>query len=221
MRYWRGMMGDEILTNLAKAVKEYDNAGAESWARRAMEEGIEPMAALDALTDAIREVGDGFAAGELFIPELVSAAQAMQSAMPVIEGVITQRGGTRTSAGKVVAGSVHGDIHSIGKTNLCTLLTASGFEVIDLGVDVPLERFVETVREEEADVLAMSALLTVTAQEMGRVIEALGAEGIRERVKVIVGGAAVSDRFADKIGADGYDPTAPGGVRLAQELLRA
>jgi methanogenic corrinoid protein MtbC1 len=214
-------MDNETLTNLAKAVKEYDNAGAEEWARKAMSEGIEPTHALDALTDAIREVGDGFAAGELFIPELVSAAQAMQTAMPAIEEVIEQRGESRTSAGKVVAGSVHGDIHSIGKTILCTLMTASGFEVIDLGVDVPLEKFVQTVRDEKADVVAMSSLLTVTAQEMGKVIEALSAEGLRESVKVIVGGAAVSDRFADSIGADGYDPTAPGGVQLAQQLLQS
>jgi len=212
-------MEKAILTNLAKAVLEYDNAGAQEWAQKAMDEGIEPLTALDALTDAIREVGDGFAAGELFIPELVSAAQAMQTAMPVIEEVIEKRGESRKSEGKVVAGSVHGDIHSIGKTILCTLMTATGFEVIDLGVDVPLEKFVETVRTEKADMLAMSALLTVTAQEQRKVIEALEAEGLRTSVKVIVGGAANSEHFAASIGADGYAPTAPGGVTLAQKLL--
>jgi methanogenic corrinoid protein MtbC1 len=214
-------MEEEILTNLAKAVKEYDVSGAESWARKAMEGGIEPLKALDALTEAIREVGDAFGAGECFLPELVGAADAMQAAMPIVEEVIKERGQTRESAGKVVVGTVFGDIHNIGKTMLCTLLTADGFEVIDLGINVPKEKFVETVREEKPDILAMSALLTITAQEQKNVIEALNAEGIRSGVKVIVGGGAISDRFAKSIGADGYDPTAPGGVKLARELLES
>jgi 5-methyltetrahydrofolate--homocysteine methyltransferase len=213
-------MEEEILTNLAKAVKEYDAAGAESWARKAMEGGIEPLKALDALTEAIREVGDAFGAGECFLPELVAAAEAMQAAMPIVEDVIKERGQTRESVGKVVVGTVFGDIHTIGKTMLCTLLTADGFEVIDLGINVPQEKFVETVREEKPDILAMSALLTITAQEMKNVIEALNAEGIRSGVKVIVGGGAISDHFAKSIGADGYDPTAPGGVKLARKLLQ-
>jgi len=213
-------MEEEILTNLAKAVKEYDAAGAESWARKAMEGGIEPLKALDALTEAIRGVGDAFGAGECFLPELVAAAEAMQAAMPIVEDVIKERGQTRESVGKVVVGTVFGDIHTIGKTMLCTLLTADGFEVIDLGINVPQEKFVETVREEKPDILAMSALLTITAQEMKNVIEALNAEGIRSGVKVIVGGGAISDHFAKSIGADGYDPTAPGGVKLARKLLQ-
>jgi methanogenic corrinoid protein MtbC1 len=213
-------MEEEVLTNLAKAVKEYDVSGAESWARKAMEGGIEPLKALDALTEAIREVGDAFGAGECFLPELVGAADAMQAAMPIVEEAIKERGQTRESAGKVVVGTVFGDIHNIGKTMLCTLLTADGFEVIDLGINVPKEKFVETVREEEPDILAMSALLTITAQEQKNVIEALNAEGIRSGVKVIVGGGAISDRFAKSIGADGYDATAPGGVKLARKLLQ-
>jgi methanogenic corrinoid protein MtbC1 len=213
-------MEEEILTNLAKAVKEYDAAGAESWARKAMEGGIEPLKALDALTEAIREVGDAFGAGECFLPELVAAAEAMQAAMPIVEDVIKERGQTRESVGKVVVGTVFGDIHTIGKTMLCTLLTADGFEVIDLGINVPQEKFVETVKEEKPDILAMSALLTITAQEMKNVIEALNAEGIRSGVKVIVGGGAISDHFAKSIGADGYDATAPGGVKLARKLLQ-
>ena len=214
-------MEEEILTNLAKAVKECDAAGAESWACKGMEGGIEPLKALDALTEAIREVGDAFGAGECFLPELVGAAEAMQAAMPIVEDVIKERGQTRESAGKVVVGTVFGDMHNIGKTMLCTLLTADGFEVIDLGINVPQEKFVEAVREEKPDILAMSALLTITAREMRNVIEALNAEGIRSGVKVIVGGGAISDRFAESIGADGYDATAPGGVKLARKLLQS
>jgi methanogenic corrinoid protein MtbC1 len=164
-------------------------------------------------------VGDAFGAGDCFLPELVGAAEAMQGAMPIIEEVIKQRGETRESTGKVVAGTVFGDIHNIGKTILCTLMTADGFEVIDLGIDVPNEKFVEAVKENEPDLVAMSALLTITAQEQKNVIEALEKEGLREGVKVIVGGGAISDHFAESIGADGYDPTAPGGVRLARTLL--
>ncbi len=212
-------METEILENMGRAVKEFDQTGAESLAREAMEAGIEPLKALEVLTVAIREVGDAFGAGECFLPELVGAADAMQAAMPIVEEAIKERGETRESAGKVVVGTVAGDIHNIGKTILCTLLIADGFEVIDLGIDVPLEKFIDTVREEKPDVLAMSALLTITAQEQKNVIEALVREEIRDEVKIMVGGGAISDHFAEKIGADGYDPTAPGGVKLARSLL--
>ena len=213
-------MDNEILVKLGMAVKEYDGPGAASLATQAMEAGIEPTLALDALTESIREIGDAFGAGELFLPELVGAAEAMEAAMPIVEKVIKERGESRASAGKVVAGTVFGDIHNIGKTIFATLLTADGFEVIDLGINVPTEKFVETVRAEEPDVVAMSALLTITALEQKNVIEALTAAGLRDGLKVIVGGGAISQRFAESIGADGYAPTAPGGVSLTRELLQ-
>lgn len=212
-------MDDQALADLVKAVKEYDGDGAAALAGRALDAGTDPKAVLDVLTDAIREVGDAFGAGELFLPELVSAAEATQQAMPIVEAAFKASGGTRSSAGKVVAGTVAGDIHNIGKTIFCTLLTADGFEVIDLGIDVPVARFVDTVRELQPDLVAMSALLTITAQEQKRVIVALGEAGLRAGLKVIVGGGAISQPFADSIGADGYSPTAPGGVTLARELL--
>ena len=213
-------MDTEILAQLGKAVKEYDAVGAASLASQAMEIGINPTLALDALTESIREVGDAFGAGELFLPELVGAAEAMEAAMPIVEKVIKAQGGSRASAGKVVVGTVFGDIHNIGKTIFGTLLTADGFQVIDLGINVPTEKFVETVRQEQPDMVAMSALLTITAQEQKNVIEALSADGLRDGLKVIVGGGAISQRFAESIGADGYAPTAPGGVSLARELLK-
>lgn len=212
-------METELLAQLGKAVKDYDASGAAALATQAMETGMDPSLALDALTEAIREVGDAFGAGDLFLPELVGAAEAMESAMPIVEKVIKERGESRASAGKVVAGTVFGDIHNIGKTIFATLLTADGFEVIDLGINVPVEKFVETVREEKPQVVAMSALLTITAQEQKNVIEALSAAGLRDGLKVIVGGGAISQRFAESIGADGYSPTAPGGVALTRELL--
>jgi len=212
-------METEILENLSKAVKEFSKESAASWARRAIEEKVDPIKALNALTEAIREIGDAFGKGECFLPELVGAAEAMQSAMSILEEELVNRGEKRESAGRVVVGTVAGDIHNIGKTILSTLLTADGFEVIDLGIDVPTEKFLTAVKEEKPDILAMSALLTITAQEQKNVIEALMREEIRDEVKVIVGGGAISEQFAEKIGADGYDPTAPGGVKLARKLL--
>jgi corrinoid protein of di/trimethylamine methyltransferase len=214
-------MSTEILDNLAKAVQEFDQEGAAKWAQEAMDEGVEPLVALETLTVTIREIGDAFGRGECFLPELVGAADAMQAGMPIIEAVIKEKGQERESAGKVVVGTVAGDIHNIGKTILATLLTADGFEVIDLGIDVPTDKFLNAVKEQKPDVLAMSALLTITAQEQKIVIEALMREEIRDEVKVMVGGGAISDHFAEKIGADGYDPTAPGGVSLARKLMEA
>jgi corrinoid protein of di/trimethylamine methyltransferase len=214
-------MSTEILDNLAKSVQEFDQEGAAKWAQEAMDEGVEPLVALETLTVTIREIGDAFGRGECFLPELVGAADAMQAGMPIIEAVIKEKGQERESAGKVVVGTVAGDIHNIGKTILATLLTADGFEVIDLGIDVPTDKFLNAVKEQKPDVLAMSALLTITAQEQKIVIEALMREEIRDEVKVMVGGGAISDHFAEKIGADGYDPTAPGGVSLARKLMEA
>ncbi len=214
-------MSTEILDNLAKAVQEFDQEGAAKWAQAAMDAGVEPLVALETLTVTIREIGDAFGRGECFLPELVGAADAMQAGMPIIEAVIKEKGQERESAGKVVVGTVAGDIHNIGKTILCTLLTADGFEVIDLGIDVPMEKFLTVVKEDKPDLLAMSALLTITAQEQKNVIEALMREEIRDEVKIMVGGGAISEQFAEKIGADGYDPTAPGGVTLARRLLEA
>jgi corrinoid protein of di/trimethylamine methyltransferase len=212
-------MESQILSELAVAVKTYDVKGAAEWSAKAMAEGIEPLEALDALTEAIREIGDAFGLGEVFLPELVSAADAMQAALPIIEEKLQQTGARRTSVGRVVAGTVAGDIHNIGKSMLCTLLTADGFEVVDLGIDVSTPRFVEAVKKHQPDILALSALLTITAMEQRNVIEALKEAGIRDSVKVIVGGGAINDNFSDSIGADGYDPTAPGGVKLCRELL--
>jgi corrinoid protein of di/trimethylamine methyltransferase len=214
-------MATEILENLGKAVKTYDVDGAADWAKKAIAEKIDPFRALDALTDAIREVGEAFAREEVYLPELLGAATAMESAMPLLEAEIQAGPGERKSTGTVVAGTVAGDIHSIGKSILCTLLRTEGFEVIDLGIDVPVESFVATAKEQKADIVVMSALLTITAMEQKKVIEALQKEGIRDGIKVLVGGAAISEQFCESIGADGYDATALGGVKLAKDLIGA
>jgi corrinoid protein of di/trimethylamine methyltransferase len=212
-------MANEIFDQLAKAVKEFSSENAADWARKAVEAKLDPLQAVEALTGAIKDVGDAFAAGDYFLPELLGAAEAMQSAMPILNEEIRKGPGEIASAGKVVAGTVAGDIHNIGKSIFCTLLSAEGFEVFDLGVDVPLDRFLGAIKEHEPDIVAMSALLTITASEQKKVIEALEKRGVRNSLKVLVGGAAISEQFADSIGADGYGATAVGGVRLARDLL--
>jgi corrinoid protein of di/trimethylamine methyltransferase len=212
-------MADDLLQRLRKAVLAYDAKAAAEWAERALGEGVDPVVALDVLSDTIREVGDGFGRGELWLPELVGAADAMQAALPILEEEIYRTGSNREALGTVVIGTVFGDIHTIGKSMVSTLLVAEGFRVVDLGVDVTAEVFAASVEESRPDVLAMSALMTMTAHEQMEVIQILKERGLRDQVKVMVGGGAITQGFADGIGADGYDPTAPGAVRLARRLI--
>jgi len=212
-------MALETLENLKRAVVEYDTEAAASWARKIVEEKVDPIKALDALTETIKQVGDRFGRGELWLPDLVGAADAMQAAMPIIEEELKRTGAKRETMGTVVAGTVFGDIHSIGKSMVCTLLVAGGFEVHDLGVNIKAEEFLEAMEKYQADILAMSALLTTTAAEQKKVIDTLKEKGIRKKVKVMVGGGAITADFAQSIGADGYDPTAPGAVELAKRLV--
>ncbi|MFC2024439.1 B12-binding domain-containing protein [Chloroflexota bacterium] len=212
-------MVQKIIENLKRAVVEYDAEGAASWARKAVEEKVDSVKALDALTEAIRQVGDGFGRGEFWLPDLVGAADAMQAAVPILEEELKKTGAKREVLGTVVAGTVFGDIHDIGKSMVCTLLIASNFEVHDLGVNIKAEEFVKAIENYQADILAMSSLLTTTAPEQRKVIDALKEKGIREKVKVMVGGGSITAAFAQSVGADGYDPTAPGAVELARRLV--
>lgn len=212
-------MSNEILSNLKQAVLQYDGQAAEEWAQRAVDEDMDPLEALAALTEAIRQVGDQFGRGELWLPDLVGASDAMLAATPAIQTEIDRRGVEKENLGTVVIGTVEGDIHNIGKSMVATLLTANGFEVHDVGVDVTPETFVDAIREHQADILALSALMTTTAPGQRRVIEILKEEGIRNNVKVMVGGGGITEAFAKSIGADGYDPTAPGAVNLARSFI--
>jgi corrinoid protein of di/trimethylamine methyltransferase len=213
------MASDHIIENLKRAVIEYDADGAASWSQKALAGNIDPIQVMEALTGTIRQVGDRFGKGELWLPDLVGAADAMQAAMPIVERELRRAGAKRESLGTVVIGTVFGDIHDIGKSMVCTLLTAGGFEVHDLGINVSAEKFLDAVDEHKAEILAMSALLTTTAPEQRKVIELLKKRGIRDKVKIMVGGGALTTDFAESIGADGYDPTAPGAVELARRLV--
>jgi corrinoid protein of di/trimethylamine methyltransferase len=208
-----------VLDDLRKAIFQYNADLARVSARKAIELGIGPVEAMNVMTVAIREIGDAFGTGELWLPDLIGASDAMQGATPVLEEEIRKQGAHREILGRVVAGTVFGDIHNIGKTMVSTLLTAAGFQVEDLGVNIKADAFIEAVQKQKADLVVMSALMTTTMTEQEKVIESLKNEGIREKVKVMVGGAAVTEEFARDIGADGYDPTAPGAVQLAEKLL--
>lgn len=212
-------MSNEILENLKKAILEYESEKAANLAREALEKKIDPVKALNVMTEAVRQVGDGFSKGEFWLPDLVGAADAMQSAMPIIQKEIKRKGAKVETLGVVVVGTVFGDIHNIGKTMVCTLLVAEGFTVYDLGVNVTAEKFIEAVKKYKADILAMSALMTMTAPEQRKIIAILKKENLRDKVKVMVGGGSITEEFAKNIGADGYDPTAPGGAKLARRLL--
>jgi corrinoid protein of di/trimethylamine methyltransferase len=212
-------MASEVLENLKKAIVEYDREGAAHFAKKAVQEHIDPIEALDVMTVAIRQVGDGFGKGELWLPELVGAAAAMTAAAPIIEEEIKRVGSRRESLGTVVIGTVWGDIHTIGKTMVGTLLTADGFIVKDLGTNVSAEGFITGIKQYNADILAMSALMTTTAPEQRKAMETLREQGFRDKVKIMVGGGAITQEFADSIGADGYEPTAPGAVKLARRLV--
>lgn len=212
-------MTEEILKNLKRAILEYDGQGAIRAVKMAAENKLDPNLVLDAMTAAVRKVGDGFGKGELWLPDLIGAAEAMQSAIPIVVEEIKTAKITRQSLGTVVIGTVQGDIHSIGKTMVSAFLVAEGFDVQDLGVDVKDEKFLEAVGDHEADILCMSALMTTTAPELRNVIELLKRHARRDKVKVVVGGAGVTEEFAREIEADGYESTAARGAQLAKKLV--
>jgi trimethylamine corrinoid protein len=209
----------DYVQQLKDVVLNFDIDNAEATAKAAIISGLDPVLAASALTDAIRDVGDRFGKGELYLPDLVCASEVLKKAFPVINEAIEAMGGSRSSLGKVVIGTVFGDIHSIGKGMVATLLYAAGFTVVDLGINVKGEDFLKAVEEEKPDVLAMSALLTTTAMEQKRVIEGLKEAGLRQKVKVVIGGSPINQEFADSIGADGYASNAPEGVKLIKKML--
>jgi len=210
---------DDTLEKLQEAILEYDTSRAKNLALKSVEEGIDPLRTIDALTKTIKQVGDSFNNEELWLPDLIGAASAMQAAMPILEEQIKKSGKIRKSSGIVVIGTVFGDIHNIGKDMVATLLAADGYQVVDLGVNINAKQFISAIKEHQPDLLAMSSLMTMTASEQGKVIDALKKESLREKIKIIVGGGAITKDFANEIGADGYGALATDAVDLARELL--
>lgn len=213
-------MSDEIYNQLNQAVIDGDEELTEALTRQALDRGLNPLDIINqGLTPGIDVVGEKFGCGEYFLPHLVMAGNAMKAAMSLLDPALKASGATRETLGTVVLGTVAGDIHEIGKSLVATMLTASGFVVHDLGVDVPTEKFVDKVRESNANLLGLSALLTTTMSVQRKIIDALKEAGLREQVKVMLGGAPVSRQWAEEIGADGYAEDAAGAVNLARRLV--
>jgi 5-methyltetrahydrofolate--homocysteine methyltransferase len=187
---------------------------------QAVAEGLDPVDILnDGMVKAMAEVGRLFEEGEYFVPEMLIAARAMQSGLAIIKPQLVKA--NVKSSGKVVAGTVKGDLHDIGKNLVCMMLEGAAFEIVDLGSDVTPDMFVEAVKSSGANIVAMSALLTTTMPNMRVTIEALKAAGLRDKVKVLVGGAPLTEEYARKIGADGYSSDASKAVAVAKTLVGA
>lgn len=205
---------------LHRAIVEGDADLALALTTRALDEGQEPHELVSRyLVPAMDEVGRLFEEGEFFMPELFLATRAMKSALEPIQPLLAARGAE--PVGRVVIGSVRGDMHDIGKNLVKSMLEGGGFEVHDLGVDAPPQRFVEAARDENADIVALSSLVTTTMPSMRQVIIALEEAGLRHGLSVIVGGAPITSSFADEIGADGYAESAAKAVILARELMKS
>jgi corrinoid protein of di/trimethylamine methyltransferase len=213
-------MSAEILRKLTDSLVEGEPDETVELTRQALEAGSEPLTIInEGLVPGMNIVGDKFQSGEYFLPHLIIAANGMQQSMALLEPELSARQQVIETAGIVVIGSVAGDIHEIGKSLVATMMSASGFQVYDLGVDVATETFVSKVKETGANLLGLSALLTTTMTVQRQVIEALEEAGIREQVKVMIGGAPVSQEWAETIGADGYAEDAVGAIELARRLV--
>ena len=187
---------------------------------QAIADGVEPQAIINGyMIKAMEEVGQRFQRGEAFVPNLLMAARAMKGSLDILKPLM--KGDASTTLGKVVIGTVKGYLHDIGKNLVASMLEGCGFEVINLGVDVPSDKFIAAIKENNADILCLSALLTTTMNYMKDVIEALKADGLRDQVKVMVGGAPVTAMFAEQVGADGYSEDASEAVALARRLVSA
>jgi corrinoid protein of di/trimethylamine methyltransferase len=214
-------MSDPIFDAMTQSIVDGEPDEAAALARRAVAEGIDPLEAINrGFVIGVNKVGAAFGCGDAFLPDLVLAGEAMKAAVAVLDPELVRRGEQRQTLGHVVVGTIKGDIHDIGKTLVGTMLSASGFQVHDLGVDVPPERFAEKAREVGAMIVGVSALLTTTMVNQKSVIEALEDIGLRPQVKVMIGGAPVTRAFADQIGAEGYAQDAIGAVTEAKRLLK-
>jgi corrinoid protein of di/trimethylamine methyltransferase len=205
------------LKALHQAILTGDAVTAKTITESALKEGAAPLALVqDVMMPAMDEVGKKFEANEYFVPELLLAARAMKSSLELIRPLLAAGG--IEPAGKIAIGTVKGDLHDIGKNLVAAMLEGGGFEVIDLGVNVDPQKFVRAVKEKGAQIVALSALLTTTMPAMKTTIDALAKAGVREQVKVMVGGAPVTETYAKEIGADGYSQNAAGAVPLARSL---
>jgi 5-methyltetrahydrofolate--homocysteine methyltransferase len=210
---------NENISGLYNAILEGDVAGAKGGVQTALDAGLEPGNILaEGMIAAMKEVGRLFEEGDYFVPEMLIAARAMQAGLGLLKPHLLSS--DVKSAGKVAIGTVKGDLHDIGKNLVALMLEGAGFEINDLGVDVAPEKFVDAIANGGADIVAFSALLTTTMPNMKATIDAIQQAGLRDKVKIIIGGAPVTQAYADQIGADGFASDASRGVSLATSLLK-
>ena len=210
---------NDLFEGIKKSIVDMEDQQAVALTRKALETHAAEDILNGALIPAMEVVGNEYEQGRKFIPEMLLAAEAMTAALEILKPALARSDVKK--AGKVVMGTVEGDVHDIGQRMVCIMLEGAGFEVHSLGADVPQADFIAAVKEKNPDILGMSALLTTTAPQMRRVIEALRREGLRDTVKVMVGGAILNQRLADEYGADGYAPDAASATRLARTLISA
>ena len=210
---------DDLLDGIRRSIVDMDDQQAVELTRKALE--IHPAATIlnRALIPAMETVGNEYEQGKKFIPEMLLAAEAMTAALELLKPALARSDVKKV--GKVVMGTVEGDVHDIGQRMVCIMLEGAGFEVHSLGADVPADDFIQAVKTGNPDIVGMSALLTTTAPRMKGVIDALQKQGLRDRVKVMVGGAVLNQRLADEYGADGYAPDAAAAARLARAFMEA
>jgi len=209
---------EDAVKRLREAVTNYEMETIADLAKQALKDGVDPLVAIEkGLAEGIKTVGERFGRGEIFLPELVMGAEAMKAALAVLEPAVP-KGKHRATAGKVLIGTVQDDIHEIGKNLVATMLSANGFEVVDLGVNVTSAEFLKKADEHKPQLLAMSALMTTTMPRMAEVIAPLKKKS--KSVKVLVGGAPLTDTYRKEIGADGYSGDASGAVEVAKKILR-
>ena len=214
-------MSEEMYAKLAQALIDGEPEDAEQLAKEALDQGLDPLSCInEGLTKGIQKVGELFASGEYFLPELIIGAEAMKKALAVLEPAMVGDQ-SRDVVGRVVLGTVEGDMHEIGKTLVGTMLIANGFQVFDIGVDKSAGEFITAVQENDADIVGASALLTTTMLQQKKLIESLQEADLRDKVKVMVGGAPVTESYASEIGADGYAEDAISAVDLAFRLVDA
>jgi 5-methyltetrahydrofolate--homocysteine methyltransferase len=209
-----------IFERLSTAILEGNEERIPKLVQKGLDEGLAPKEILDnGLIVGMNEVGARFRRGDMFVPEVLMSAKAMQAGLSVLRPHLAATG--TKLAGKIVLGTVKGDLHDIGKNLVGMMCEGSGFEVIDLGFNIPPERFIEAIKQHQPDIVGMSALLTTTMRAMGYTIKSIEEAGLRDNVKIMVGGAAVDAEFAERIGADGYGSNAPSAVDLAKRLVGA
>ncbi len=208
------------LSGLRNAIIGGDEKGAAAAANEALAAGVDPVAVVsEGVSPAMADVGKRFECGEAFVPELLIASRATKAVLEILKPLLAKKGAQ--PAGRVVVGTVRGDLHDIGKNLVAAILEGGGFEVTDLGVNVAPQKFIDAAREKNAQVIGLSALLTTTMPAMQETVEAVKGAGLQGKVKVMIGGAPVTQAFADEIGAEGYGETAAAAVGLARKLIGA